>query len=817
MSMMRVDCHCHTKYSAHPSDWFLQRIGTRESYTEVEELYQQAKSRGMTHVTITDHNTIDGALELVATHPEDTFISVEATAYFPEDGCKIHVLCYDITPDQFQIIQNARTDIYRLREYLKRENIACSVAHATYSVNGCLKQDTLEKLILLFDVFEGINGSRGDLHNSTLRSILRSLTPDDINRMLEKHEIEPWGERPWVKGMTAGSDDHAGLFIGRTFTTAHSCRNATDFARVMKAKNTEIGGSTGGHKALAFAMYKIACDFSRERAEAGGDGLVPFLSGLLFKEDQTGLKEWWTLKKLKKAKDSRTRALGRFFEEIANYRGTDPGDTHARVDAIYSSLSRLTDEFFVMIMTSLEKDLKNGHTDRVFKNLSAALPAAFMIAPFFTSMHHLYCKNRTVLRDFSDSLAGDVEKKPSRILWFSDTVTDLNGVAVTMRELATTANETGRPMKLVTSLPEAEADALPPNTINLPCIYSVTPEFYSAYTLRLPSILSTLEIVSQEAPDEIVISTPGPVGLLGLAAARVLGLKASGIYHTDFTKQADHFIGAEWISSTIEVYTRWFFRQMDAIRVPSEQYINILSERGLERDRMTVFRRYIDQTFAIEDLERQAELRKTFNIPSANNTLMWAGRLGKEKNLDFLLDICREVMVQSPDTTLLVVGDGPEQDVLQAANADEKRIIFTGRVDRRDLAQFYRMSDIFVFPSTTDTFGMVILEGHACGLPAIVTDVGGPQGIVRDGKTGFVVKANDKQAWVAATQGMLDMKNGDPELFEGMRVEARKGNHGGYGWERVLDEMMGVAGLQNTGAADSSTSSTADLEVALPA
>jgi len=102
------------------------------------------------------------------------------------------------------------------------------------------------------------------------------------------------------------------------------------------------------------------------------------------------------------------------------------------------------------------------------------------------------------------------------------------------------------------------------------------------------------------------------------------------------------------------------------------------------------------------------------------------------------------------------------------------------------------MSDVFVFPSTTDTFGMVILEGHACGLPAIVTDVGGPQEIVTNGETGFVVKANDRKAWVAATVGMIDLKQQDPEMFAAMQQKAREGSHGEYGWERVLDEMTGA-------------------------
>ncbi len=105
--ILKADLHVHSCHSKNPGEWILQRLGARESYTSVEAVYQQAKAQGNAFVTLTDHNTIDGALGLCRLHPDDCFISVEATAYFPEDGCKIHVLCYDITPEQFNVIQRA--------------------------------------------------------------------------------------------------------------------------------------------------------------------------------------------------------------------------------------------------------------------------------------------------------------------------------------------------------------------------------------------------------------------------------------------------------------------------------------------------------------------------------------------------------------------------------------------------------------------------------------------------------------------------------------------------------------------------------------
>ena len=126
------------------------------------------------------------------------------------------------------------------------------------------------------------------------------------------------------------------------------------------------------------------------------------------------------------------------------------------------------------------------------------------------------------------------------MLWFSDTVADLNGVSVTMTEVAACARRLNRPLRLVGCLtPEEQARPQPPDLINLPCIYTVKPDFYSAHTVRVPSLLGAIDQIAAHNPDRIVISTPGPVGLVGLAAARLLGvLRAGG--HLRFSKHERH-------------------------------------------------------------------------------------------------------------------------------------------------------------------------------------------------------------------------------------------------------------------------------------
>ncbi len=136
----------------------LRRIGSPESFTAPLEIYEKARQRGMDFVTISDHNCIRGALEIA--HLKNTFLSSEITTYFPEDGCKIHVLVAGVDEAQFRMIQELRANIYDLHRYLTEENIFASVTHPFYRVNGRLTIDHLEKLLLMFRCFEEINGTR---------------------------------------------------------------------------------------------------------------------------------------------------------------------------------------------------------------------------------------------------------------------------------------------------------------------------------------------------------------------------------------------------------------------------------------------------------------------------------------------------------------------------------------------------------------------------------------------------------------------------------------------------------------------------------
>ena len=269
----RADLHVHSKHSDRPSEWILRRIGSPESFVEPLEVYRRARAAGMDFVTISDHNCIAGALEIA--HLEGTFVSNEVTTYFPEDGCKIHCLVTGITEEQFAFIDRLRTDIYELRDYLVEQNIVYSVAHPFFRVNGRLTPLHVEKLLLLFNRFEGLNGSRDRRASDLVNAVFRHLTPEWIDRARERHRIEPLGEAPWRKVFTGGSDDHSGLYVGSAYTETPAAATVDEFLDHLRGGYHEPGGRAGSSLRLAHSFYEIAYSYYRSRfGQAAGTDLI---------------------------------------------------------------------------------------------------------------------------------------------------------------------------------------------------------------------------------------------------------------------------------------------------------------------------------------------------------------------------------------------------------------------------------------------------------------------------------------------------------------------------------------------------------------
>jgi len=777
--MAQVDLHCHSKYSKHPSEWFLQRIGAAESYTEPDFIYKTAKSRGMDFVTVTDHNNMEAAWLLHQKYPEDTFTGTEFTVYFPEDGCKIHILVYGLTPEQFSHIQKIRRNIYDFRDYIKEQNLAYSVAHATFSVNGRIQLYHLEKLILLFDVFEGINGGRGKLHNTTWVQTLENLTPLMIENLYSKYRIEPISDNPWVKGFTAGSDDHAGLFLGKTYTLAKA-ETTEEYLEQLKQKKCRHAGRYSDFHSLAFTVYKIAHDFSKTKKSVHfAGGLFSKITKYIFEQEKPSLIDKIKMKgfKMKAGRGDRINQL--LIELVDEISGESFDNVERKLNIVYHKASEIADEYFRMMASNLDKDIDRISMDDLYKSVTSALPAMFVSIPFFSSFNQIY-KDRELLGQLNDKYNYSEKTRKKRILWFTDTINDLNGVSVTLRTIGRLADEKGYDLKLVSSLlPEELDERLPANLMNLKPVTSFKLPYYEKLNVKIPSLIAALEDIYDFEPDEVYISTPGPVGLVGLLASRLLSVKSTGIYHTDFTGEVAAIAKNESLTSLVEWYTKWFFDSVTELKTTSEQYIDYLEGRGIARGKMSVFRRGIDA-------ELFKPVEKNTDDPF---TLCYGGRVSKDKNLGFLMRLFDELELKH-NIRLIVVGHGPYSERMEKWAADRKSIIIKGEVDHSQMPDIYADADLFVFPSNTDTFGMVVLESQACGLPAVVSDMGGPKEIIQDKSTGLVARADDYQDWLEKLESFIELFYRDRDRYKIFGMNARQRVLANFNWDIVMEDLF---------------------------
>ncbi len=783
MQMMKADLHVHSRFSTRPSYWVLQKLGCSESYVDPLCIYDYAKRKGMTFVTITDHNTIAGSLEIA--HLPDTFISEEITTYFPDNGCKIHVLALDITEAQHEDISRLRGNIYDLVAYLNQEKILHIAAHPLFAVNDRMTLAHFEQLLLLFNHFE-LNGTRDNYQNNILTDILSRLDAEHMERLANKYDLVPRGETPWRKNLTAGSDDHSGLHVASSYTLVEKEGKLADFLAAIENQENCVCGNVSHPKALAHTLYAIAYQFYNSKLSLAGlkekDNFFGFLDKVLNlpgKTEESEGEKTGSSRNTEKDRDalhSQSKFLSNFCLQTARevLRRVPEFDritrskvmaSHEKVALCYRFVDQAADEILARLCNTTMDKLSSGNIFDVFQMIGGGGALYAMLSPYFIAYNvftkdRLFCKKiQCQMRRHSTSI-----KKPLRIGHFTDTLYDINGVAKTLRQQREIAAQLNKNLTLITCGPEQQQYGFqtfaPIDTFELP--------EYPEIQLYYPPLLKMLDFCYEQAFNRIHIATPGPVGLAALAIAHILQLPTYGTYHTALPQYVARLTEDSGLGDLVWKYMVWFYDQVDVVLVPSHATGQELAARGIHAEKIQFYPRGVD-TISYHPDKRNGFYKSHFQLADDHLKLLYVGRVSREKNLDQLVEIFQKVSRTFPQVHLVVVGDGPYLPEMKAALTGYPTV-FTGYLDGEDLSEAYAGADLFVFPSTTDTFGNVVLEAQASGIPVIVTDKGGPSENMIDQKTGFIVPADDPGAFVEKINSLLL----DPEQLRRMKENARQ-------------------------------------------
>jgi glycosyltransferase involved in cell wall biosynthesis len=781
---LKADLHVHSKYSKRPSEWVLQKIGCAESYTEPEKLYQLAKQRGMDLVTITDHNTLAGSLEIA--HLESTFVSEEITTYFPEDRCKIHVLAFDINENQHKDVYRLRENIYDLASYLDQEGVAHALAHPMFSINGRLTINHFEQLLVLFKNFE-LNGAREGSQNRILVEVLGRLTEKDITLLADKHNLVPVAAEPWRKNLIGGSDDHSSLNIANMYTQTEDASTVTSFLDGIARGRATARGKASEPKTMAHTLYSIAYQFYKTKFSMGRyvneEPLLRFADHVLI--PSLGSSEESLLERLRSYlgyrrptyfyKSEKKSIQGLLKKEAREIIFGDPklSDMIAKSgheasqmqEAWFLFVDKTSERALKQFADSILESLSGANVFDVFNSIGSAASLYTMLAPYFVA-YTIFTKDRSFCLDCGDRFSENPKagrKERLKVAHFTDTFHDVNGVARTLQMQVDIAHKNNKELTLITcgehgSMPGVK-NFLPIGTFDLP--------EYSELKLFYPPLLRMLDYCYEKKFTHIHSATPGPIGLAALAIARILNLPLCGTYHTALPQYADQLTEDPAMGAVMWRYVVWYYNQMDVVYVPSHATGDELVAKGISKDKIRFYARGID-TLRFHPAKRNGFFESRFGLSPEKVKLLYVGRVSKEKNLPLLAETFRRIVRFRNDFHLVVVGEGPYLDQMR----DSLRNLpatFTGFLTGEDLPQVYASSDLFLFPSTTDTFGNVVLEAQASGLPVIVSDRGGPQENLVPEKTGLVVPADDSDALTEAVMKLT----ADTHLLKKMGADAR--------------------------------------------
>lgn len=296
--------------------------------------------------------------------------------------------------------------------------------------------------------------------------------------------------------------------------------------------------------------------------------------------------------------------------------------------------------------------------------------------------------------------------------------------------------------------------------------------------LRLVTHISAaIAHLKQFKPDIVHVINPVWLGVAGLWRARSLSLPSVASYHTDVPGFAARW-GLHVAVEPVRRYLRWIHNQADLNLCPSRATQRDLEAHGFER--VKVWSRGVNAE-RFHPRQRSAAWRDTLtNGHPGAPLLLFAGRLAPEKRIDWL----RAALDAVPQARLAIVGDGPSRPALERIFSDG-RTVFTGYLRGDDLARAYAAADAFIFPGANETFGNVVLEAMASGLPVVAACSGGVLDFVTDGVSGLLFDPEDKQSLVEAARAIVT----DLPLARRLSTEARAVAESRR-WEAVLDGLL---------------------------
>jgi glycosyltransferase involved in cell wall biosynthesis len=357
---------------------------------------------------------------------------------------------------------------------------------------------------------------------------------------------------------------------------------------------------------------------------------------------------------------------------------------------------------------------------------------------------------------------------------------EVNGVAMTLAKLVQGLSHRNHDVQLIRPRQTKSESPLNDASLEEVLMRGMPIPRYPELKLGLPSKKTLVKTWTLRRPDVVHIATEGPLGWSALQAAKVLKLPVTSDFRTNFQSYSKHY-GVGWLRKPIVAYLRKFHNATACTMVPTRELMRNLSENGFAN--LKVVSRGVD-TKLFNISKRDTSLRSSWGATDNTKVLISVGRMAPEKNLDQVLKTYEALKFTGLAFKLVMVGDGPLKEQFQKRYPE---IIFPGMLSHSNLAAYYASSDLFIFPSQTETFGNVTLEALASGIPVLAFDCAAARDWVQTGINGWLVAENNPEGFAAQAVSIFKSK----ELLEQITQSTRQ-QVVHLDWDQIAEQVESV-------------------------
>jgi len=357
---------------------------------------------------------------------------------------------------------------------------------------------------------------------------------------------------------------------------------------------------------------------------------------------------------------------------------------------------------------------------------------------------------------------------------------EVNGVAMTLAKLVQGLSHRNHDVQLIRPRQTKTDSPMSDASLEEVLMRGMPIPRYPELKLGLPSKKTLVKTWTLRRPDVVHIATEGPLGWSALQAAKVLKLPVTSDFRTNFQSYSKHY-GVGWLRKPIVAYLRKFHNATACTMVPTRELMRTLSQNGFAN--LKVVSRGVDiKLFNIA--KRDTRLRSSWGATDDTKVLISVGRMAPEKNLDQVLKTYDALKSTGQAFKLVMVGDGPLKEQFQKRYPE---IIFPGMLSQTNLAAYYASSDLFIFPSQTETFGNVTLEALASGIPVLAFDCAAARDWVQTGVNGWLIAENNPEGFAAQAVTVFNSKDLLDQITQSTRQQVVH-----LDWDQIAEQVESV-------------------------